>query len=59
MDSTEKVTCPECLGSGEVMWHAEDCHSDLCSLAGGYHDCLGMIVPCPTCHGSGVTKGEE
>jgi hypothetical protein len=39
-------SCPYCNGSGNRYWHSPDCRSDLCALAGGYHDCRGQLEPC-------------
>jgi hypothetical protein len=41
--------CPECGGFGTVLAHASDCHDDFCALVGGYNDCQGRVMDCPTC----------
>lgn len=38
--------CENCLGMGEYLAHSDDCNSDLCVLAGGYHDCNGTLQEC-------------
>jgi hypothetical protein len=38
--------CPYCSGTGECYTHSPDCNDDLCALAGGYHDCGGVVVDC-------------
>ncbi len=38
--------CEICLGQGECYTHSDDCEDDLCALAGGYHDCNGIVESC-------------
>ena len=38
--------CETCGGQGEYLTHSYECEDDLCALAGGYHDCTGMVVDC-------------
>lgn len=45
--TTPEPDCPYCGGTGERYWHAPDCRSDDCALAGGLDDCVGVVEPCP------------
>lgn len=38
--------CEDCFGNGEYYTHSNDCDDDLCALAGGYHDCDGIVKDC-------------
>lgn len=40
--------CQYCAGSGEVLWHTDDCRNDDCALNGDIDSCDGQIEPC-TC----------
>lgn len=38
--------CEDCMDTGEVFTHADDCASDLCALNGDFYSCIGQVVPC-------------
>lgn len=38
--------CNYCLGTGQYLWHTENCANEHCALAAGYEDCEGEMVDC-------------
>jgi hypothetical protein len=38
--------CIYCLGTGDYYTHSPDCDDDLCALAGGCHECRGVVIKC-------------
>lgn len=38
--------CEDCMDTGEVFTHADDCADNFCALNADFYSCTGQVVPC-------------
>lgn len=52
----EQAEC-ECLGTGELVVHADTCTDQFCAINGDVYSCVGQIIPCSCPLGQAKAKG--